>query len=116
MSAATPGPPVQNWWPRVWPWGLALLAGVLLAGLGRNLGSRVQPSEAFGLIRIEHGGWWALVGLAGVLGALALSSAATVAYTRRRGRRRARFWGVYSVQITHLILCGVVLAALYPLV
>jgi arabinogalactan oligomer / maltooligosaccharide transport system permease protein len=121
VKAAPPSVSVlvqAGWWPRVWPWLLAVAATVLLVLLGRELGTRIQPSEAFGLIRIEHGGWTALAGGLAVLGLLAISSALTVARARTRPRpgRRAGFWGVYSVQLTHLILCVVVLAALYPLI
>ena len=109
--------PGVGWWPRVWPWLLALAALVFVVWLGRELGSRVQPREAFGLVRVAHGGWAGLLGLLALLGVLALTSALTVFLARNTvNRRRVGFWGVYSVQLTHLILCAVVLAALYPLI
>jgi arabinogalactan oligomer / maltooligosaccharide transport system permease protein len=105
-----------DWWPRLWPWLLTLLGAGLVIWFGRELGLRVQQREAFGLLRLPNGGWVALAGLIGTLGVLALTSAAALARARSRKNHRSTFWSIYTVQLTHLILCAVVLGALYPLI
>lgn len=90
------------------PWG----AGWLV----QQLAARVQPNVAFGMVRIEHGWWYALLyGLAALV-VIGLTSGVGLWMAKRAGKRGVSYWTIVTHQISHLLIWAVIMVAVYPII
>lgn len=109
--------PSSSPWRVYVSWGLALLAVVFLVWLFRELGSRVRPASAFSpILRVQDGWIYALLGLVGAGGVLALTSYVGKVQGERARGRTVNYWAVFGDQLTHLVIWLIIVFALYPIV
>ncbi|MBB6097059.1 arabinogalactan oligomer/maltooligosaccharide transport system permease protein [Deinobacterium chartae] len=112
-SAPEYRPKQPNLLQRALPWLIAMALVAFLVWFFGNLISRVQPGGL--ILRVENGWIYLLLGIAGVVVLIALTSLLTQLVLRARRGRAVNFWPIFGNQLTHVTLWAVIVAAVYPI-